>query len=230
MEYRNEWKYCCTAHDLGIIDNRLAALLEKDSHGDNNGQYEIHSLYFDDCKDACVKENEAGVAKRFKYRIRYYGSQYHVLRLECKQKIYERCYKESCLLSLEEYQKIASGSAEELFWQTEKPLLKQFCIRCMTRHFVPKAIINYKRTAYIEEITNMRITLDENISVSNEFDSFLKGNYMRYPIWRDGQYVLEVKFDYMMPGYIRHIITNRNLVQSSISKYCMGRRTLQNIN
>lgn len=229
MKYRNEWKYCCTARDLGIIDNRLAALLEKDSHGDSYGRYEIHSLYFDDCKDSGVKENEAGIARRFKYRIRYYDTQHQVLRLECKQKLYERCYKESCPLTLEEYQKIASGDVEELFWQTDKPLLRQFCIRCMTRHFTPKAIIDYKRTAYTEEITNMRITLDENISVSNEFESFLNGDYMRYPIMRAGQHVLEVKFDYMMPGYIRHIITNRNLVQSSISKYCMGRRVLQSL-
>lgn len=228
-EYRNEWKYCCTVHDLGIIDNRLAALLAKDSYGDDNGRYEIHSLYFDDYKDTCAKENDAGIARRLKYRIRYYGSQYQFLKLECKKKIYGRCCKESCQLSLEEYRKIAEGNIEELFWQTDKPLLKQFCIQCMTRQFTPKAIIDYERTAYTEEITNIRVTLDENISVSDDFDHFLDSDYIQYPIQHKGQHVLEVKFDYMMPGYIRHIITNRNLVQSSFSKYGMGRKILQNM-
>lgn len=228
-KYRNEWKYCCTVHDFGIIDNRLSALLEKDAHGDDCGKYEIHSLYFDDYKDTCAKENDAGIARRFKYRIRYYGNRNQSLKLECKRKMDGRCCKESCPLTLEEYQKIIDGDIEELFWQTEKELLKQFCIQCMTKQFTPKAIIDYKRTAYTEEITNMRVTLDENISVSDDFEHFLDGDYMQYPIPYEGKSVLEVKFDYMMPSYIRHIITNRNLVQSAFSKYCMGRKTLQNV-
>lgn len=229
-KYRNEWKYCCSNHDFGILDSRLSALLDKDYHGDEYGKYEIHSLYFDDYKDSCVKENDAGLAKRYKYRIRYYGRQYQFLKLECKRKIYERCCKESCLLSLEEYQQIADGNVDELFWQTKKPLLKQFCVQYMTQKFMPKAIIDYKRTAYTEEITNMRVTLDENISAAKDFEHFLDGDYISYPILHEDMYVLEVKFDYMMPAYIRHLITNSNLVQSSISKYCIGRKVLQDMN
>lgn len=211
------------------MDNRLSALLEKDSHGDDCGQYEIHSLYFDDYKDTCAKENEAGIAKRSKYRIRYYGSQSQFLKLECKEKINSLCYKESCFLSLEEYQKIMDGNIEELFFSAEKKLLKQFCLQSMTKHFTPKAIIDYKRTAYTEEITNVRVTLDVNMSASDDFAHFLDGGYMQYPFPCEGKSVLEVKFDDIMPGYIRHVITHRNLVQSAFSKYCIGRRTLQNM-
>ena len=217
-KYRNEWKYCCSANDVRMINNRLSTILYKDIHSDDNGKYKIHNLYFDDYKNTCTKENDAGISKRFKYRIRYYGNQCEYMKLECKEKINGYCHKESCQLSLQEYRMIMEDKAYELIWQTEEPLLKRFCVHCMTRGFTPKAIIDYERTAYIEEITNIRITLDENISVSDDFSHFLDGDYIRYPVQEKGQHVLEVKFDYIMPGYIKHIITNRKLVNSSFSK------------
>ena len=227
-KYRNEWKYCCTVNDVGIIGSRLTALLDKDSYG-NDGKYEVHSLYFDDYKDSGARENDAGVSKRFKYRIRYYNEQYQFMRLECKEKAGGLCHKESCLITPEEYQKILEGAVEELFWQTEKPLLQKFCLGCMTKKLEPKAIIHYERTAYVDEIANIRITLDKNISVSNDFLNFTDGDYMRYPIQEKEQSVLEVKLDYILPGYIRHILTNRHLIQTAFSKYCIGRKKLQSM-
>lgn len=227
-EYRNEWKFCCDEYDLEILRNRLEAMLEKDSYGDDNGRYEVHSLYFDDYKDTCMRENDAGISERAKYRIRYYGSRPDFIRLERKEKRDGRGRKRTCLLSEANYQKIVNGAADELFWQTEDPLLQKFCMQCMTRKFMPKAIIAYERTAYVEDISHIRITLDQNISVSDDLPHFLDGDYMRYPIQEKRLHVLEVKFDYILPGYIKHLITNRNLSQSSFSKYGLGRRTLQN--
>lgn len=227
--YRNEWKYRCSVNDMEIIRNRLNAVLNKDSHSDSNGKYEIHSLYFDDYKDTCVKENDAGISERAKYRIRYYGDQCAFMRLERKEKRDSRCHKESCPISLEEYAKIVNGDADELFWQTQNPLMKQFCVQCMTRHFMPKAIIDYERTAYVEEITNIRITLDENISVSDDLLRFLDGGYIRYPVQEKNRHVVEVKFDQILPNHIKHIVTNRNLVQTSFSKYGLGRQKLQSM-
>ena len=82
-----------------MISSRLAAILDKDSYGDD-GKYDIHSLYFDDYKDTGVRENDAGVSKHLKYRIRYYNKQYQFMKLECKEKERELCHKESCLISL----------------------------------------------------------------------------------------------------------------------------------
>lgn len=124
---------------------------------------------------------------------------------------------------------LLEGKMDELFWQTEETLLKQFCADSMSRRFVPKEVIHYKRTAYVEEIANIRITLDRDISVSDDFTHFLDGNYMRYPVQEKGQYILEIKFDYIMPGYIRHMATTPNLVPSSYSKYCVGRKKLQSM-
>lgn len=59
-QYRNEWKYCVQETDLAVIENRLAAVMELDSHSGQSGKYEIHSLYFDDYKDTCADDTSGG--------------------------------------------------------------------------------------------------------------------------------------------------------------------------
>lgn len=226
-QYRSEWKYRVQEADLEVIENRVAAVMDLDSHSSRLGNYEIHSLYFDDYKDACAKENEAGVSRRFKYRIRYYGNAPDMLKLECKEKMDGRCYKASTVITKDMCGKILDGRADELLWETENPLLKRFCVHMMTRLFAPKAIIDYERSAYVEEIANVRVTLDKNISVSDDAEAFLTGDYIRYPIQEKREHVLEVKFDDILPGYIKNIVTNKNLQQSSFSKYYLGRLKLQ---
>ncbi len=225
--YRNEWKYRLPEPDLAVIENRVAAVMDLDAHSGQSGKYEIHSLYFDDYKDSCAKENEAGVSRRFKYRIRYYGNDSGYLKLERKEKMDGRCHKDSAVITHGMCQKLLEGRADELYWETDNLLVRKFCVHIMTRLFEPKAIVSYERSAYVEEIANVRITLDKNISVSDDFDNFLSGDFMRYPIQERREHVLEVKFDDILPGYIKSIISNKNLQQSSFSKYYLGRLRLQ---
>ncbi len=228
--YRNEWKYICRSSKLEVLEQRLAAVLEKDIHSAPSGNYEIHSLYFDDYQDTCARENEAGLPKRFKYRIRYYGACPEQLRLEYKEKLYGRCRKESCVLPPELYQDLMEGRADEVFWKTEDPLLKRFCVDVMTRMFAPKAIVDYERTAYVEPIANVRITLDRNISVSADTAHFQDGEYRKFPLLPEGQHVLEAKFDYVLPQYLKKLIPDcSGLVQTAFSKYYMGRVRLQSL-
>lgn len=227
--YRNEWKYRLQEPDLAVIENRLHAVMGLDSHSGQSGSYEIHSLYFDDYKDACAKENEAGVSRRFKYRIRYYGNASDLLKLERKEKLDGRCHKDSAMITRAMCQKILDGQADELYWESDDPLVRKFCVHVMTRLFAPKAIISYERAAYVEEISNVRITLDQNISVSDNVDAFLAGDFIRYPIQEKNEHVLEVKFDDILPGYIKSIVSNKSLQQSSFSKYYLGRLKLQEL-
>lgn len=55
MLYRNEWKYRVQEADLDIIENRLSGVLGLDTHSGPAGKYRVHSLYFDEHKDACAK-------------------------------------------------------------------------------------------------------------------------------------------------------------------------------
>ena len=100
----------------------------------------------------------------------------------------------------------------------------------MTRMFAPKAIVDYERTAYVEPIANVRITLDRNISVSADTAHFQDGEYRKFPLLPEGQHVLEAKFDYVLPQYLKKLIPDcSGLVQTAFSKYYMGRVRLQSL-
>ena len=134
--------------------------------------------------------------------------------------------KES-LLTEEQYEGIISGSAEEVFWNTEDPLIRQFCVDIMTKGFAPKAIVDYERIPFVEPLTNVRVTLDLNISASKEVDRFLDLDYLKIPLQKTGEHVLEVKFDELLPGYIKQAVTVPSMVQTAFSKYYFARNLIQ---
>lgn len=83
--YRHEYKYEITYADYYELRARLGCLMQRDPHVGADGKYRIHSLYFDNCNDTALREKLDGVAKREKFRIRYYGDAPTQLSLEKKQ-------------------------------------------------------------------------------------------------------------------------------------------------
>ena len=220
-------KYREKEADLFAIRERLAGILDYDAYAGIGGEYEVQSLYFDDYKNTCARDNVSGEGKRFKYRIRYYGKEAEKLYLEKKEKKNNGCHKEKCALSMQEYQNIIDGKVMEVFWGTQEQLLKEFCVDIVTKRFYPKVIISYLREAFVEPITNIRITLDRNISASDEIGLFLSGNYFRVPVMEKALHVLEVKFDEVLPSYIKAVLQADVRLQQSFSKYYLGRIALQ---
>lgn len=227
--YRNELKYCESLVKLNVIREKVSAVMSHDEHANETGKYSIHSLYFDDYTDVCARDNVAGEGERYKYRIRYYNESEFPLVLEKKKKKNSYCNKRSCLISHSDLDEILSGNASDLFWESEKPLLKEFCKDIITKHFSPKVIISYEREAFIETIGNVRVTFDSNIVASNDFDEFLTGDFNRLPILDSDRAIMEVKFDDVLPSYIHKLIEPERLTQQSFSKYFNGRLTVQKL-
>ena len=200
--------------------------MDLDSHTPEKGRYVIHSLYFDDYKDTSVYTTNSGISKRFKWRIRYYDDDLSYIVLERKEKINSRCHKKSCRLSLDEYKTIISGNITDIVYDTKKELIKELARDIMLYNYEPKVIIDYERIAYVEEITNVRITFDMKISASYDIEHFLDGDYTSYFINSTGINILEVKFDDILPSYIRKIVESFGFNQTSFSKYYYGRRII----
>ena len=200
--------------------------MELDPHTPIKGSYLIHSLYFDDYKDTSVYTTESGLSKRFKWRIRYYDDDLSYIVLERKEKIASRCHKKSCRLTLDEYESIVTGNITDIVYDTEKKLIKELARDMMLYDYRPKVIVDYERIAYVEDITNVRVTFDLKISASYELEHFLDGNYTKFYLQESNMNVLEVKFDDILPSYIRNIIESYNFKQSSFSKYYYSRKIL----
>ena len=225
-KYRNEWKYSLTNQELSLLKSRISEVMELDPHTPAKGRYIIHSLYFDDYKDTSVYTTDSGLSKRFKWRIRYYDEDLNYIVLERKEKLASRCHKKSCRLTLEEYEKIVFGNITDLVYETDKKLIKELARDMLVYDYRPKVIIDYERIAYVEEITNVRITFDMKISASYDLEHFIDGDYTRFYINPSGINVLEVKFDEILPSYIRKIVESYGFKQTSFSKYYYGRRIL----
>ena len=225
-KYRNEWKYNLTNQQLSLLKSRISEVLDLDPHTPKCGKYVIHSLYFDDYKDQSVYTTDSGLSKRFKWRIRFYDEDLDYIVLERKEKIDSRCHKKSCKLTLDEYEKIVSGNITDIVYDTDKNLIKELARDIMLYNYVPKVIVDYERIAFVEEITNVRITFDTKISASYDFDNFLNGDYIKYYIQPSNQNVLEVKFDDILPSYIKKIVESYEFKQTSFSKYYYCRRIL----
>ena len=225
-KYRNEWKYNLSNQELSLLKSRISEVMELDPHTPAKGRYVIHSLYFDNYKDTSVYTTDSGLSKRFKWRIRYYDEDLSYIVLERKEKIESRCHKKSCKLSLNEYEAIVSGNIIDILYDTDKKLIKELARDMMLYDYRPKVIIDYERIAYVEEITNVRITFDMKISASYELEHFIDGDYTKYYINPSGYNVLEVKFDYILPSYIKKIVESYGFKQTSFSKYYYGRKII----
>ena len=215
-----------TNQELSLLKSRLSEAMEIDSHTPSGGRYLIHSLYFDDYKDTSIYTTDSGLSDRFKWRIRYYGDDLSYIVLEKKEKKEGRCHKKSCKITIDEYNKIISEDASSLIFETEKKLIKELAVDMLINNYKPKIIIDYERIAYVEEITNVRVTFDMKISASYELENFLDGDYQSFYVLPSGVNVLEVKFDSFLPSYIRNIIESYNFKQGSFSKYYYGRKII----
>ena len=225
-KYRSEWKYSLSNQDLSLLKSRISQVMKLDPHTPACGRYLIHSLYFDNYKDTSVYTTKAGSSKRYKWRIRYYGDDLTYMILEKKIKHDSRCHKKYCKITLDEYEKIISGNITDIVYETRKNLIKELACDMLMFDYRPKIIIDYERIAYVEEITNVRVTFDMKISASYELDHFLDGNYTKFYLQPSGLNLLEVKFDYILPSYIRKIVESYSFNQISFSKYYYGRKII----
>lgn len=221
MEYRVENKYLVSDYDLAIISQRLRMFMQQDTH-QHGEYYGIRSLYFDDILDNCMKETEAGINFRKKYRIRIYDSIPSPINLEIKEKRNGMTKKTICNITPEEYDDIFQGGHSLQYG--DRKVLNQLLLQMRCVKLQPKLIISYERTAFIYPSGNVRITFDRNITASKECDSFFDNYILKsIPILPTGMHILEVKYDEFVPDVIAKLLEIGCLHQIAFSKYYLGR-------
>lgn len=219
--YRVENKYLISDLDIGILQERLRAVMPNDVH-QTGSCYEIRSIYFDDLWDSCMDENDAGVDDRRKYRIRTYGPPPSPIKLEIKEKRSGLTKKTSCALTQDELVTLSSGSMTMAF--DHRQTLNQMLIQMRLKGMRPKVIIDYERTAFVHPSGNVRITFDRNIVASTVIDAFQQERLEGcIPILPAGMHVLEVKYDEFLPDFIARQLELGKLRQTAFSKYYLGR-------
>ena len=223
LTFRHELKYLCTQAQLALIESRIALLMRPDPHAGGDGQYEIRSLYFDNVQNTGFFENEDGVDRRAKYRIRIYDHSPQVIHLELKEKQQGKTRKHSCELTEAECRLLMQGIPPASN-AAQPPLLKQLCLLMQTQGMAPRVIVEYERTPFIEPLGNVRVTFDRHIRSSGDPAAFLDARIPARPIMPVGQHILEVKFDAFLPDAIARQLQMEELRLVSFSKYYLCRK------
>ena len=220
MKPRHEWKHEITAADRLVLTARLSAIASRDSHG-QNGRYEIRSLYFDDLQDTALREKIDGVAKREKFRIRYYGGDASYICLEKKSKWDGLCEKRAALLGVQETRDLLDGNLD---WMPSsgRPLVQELYWKMKSNGLRPRTIVDYTRDAFVFPAGNVRVTLDYNIRTGLGSTDFLNPNSVTVPAG-DAPVILEVKWDEFLPDVIRDAVQLPGRHTSAFSKYAACR-------
>lgn len=220
MEYRNELKFQLTYLEMQKIRYRLENMMAYDQNQDGDF-YTVQSLYFDDIYDSCFYESRSGVDNRKKYRIRIYNGDPGRIHLEKKCKVRDLTKKVTEEISLERCRKLVSGNQTEGGGDLEKEL--DYMIQ--SKKMMPKCIVEYDRCAMVEQVGNVRITFDMKVRGSIRIGSFPDGKPEGFEtVMLQGMHILEVKYDELLPEYIRRTVNLETLQRQSVSKYVLVRQ------
>lgn len=221
--FRHEFKYFINYFEYESLRRRLAVVLKRDKFANENGDYHIRSLYFDDIRNTALYEKQAGILTRKKYRIRIYNINDSIIKLEKKSRIGQFINKESAFLSREEYEKIISQDIEFLK-QSNNRLFQEFYFDMVAHRYRPKVIVDYIREAYILNINNIRITFDKSLKTGLEKIDIFDKSLPTVDVVEEPKMVLEIKYDHFLPDYIRNILQIRSSQRWAISKYVICRK------
>lgn len=218
---RKELKYVLSLAKVSEIKNKIESVMEPDAHNGLTG-YKVRSLYFDTIFDTDFEDKVSGYDKRRKIRIRIYGNNYSVIKLELKAKEGTFQRKSSLLISREEAESMISGNYTFLMERPET-LAHSLYTFMMTKMYRPKCVVEYDRTAFVKEDNDIRITFDSNLRATEANFNIFDENLMLYPVADSSEVTMEVKYDGFIYTYIKKLISVSDSMQISNSKYCRAR-------
>ena len=219
--YRYEKKYLLGKVLANDIQEEIKHLMNQDENGTTGGQYLVRSLYFDSIYNKDYYDKMDGVENRKKIRIRIYSIKDIFGKLESKIKCGDLQTKKSIIISRYEIEELIKGNYEVLLDDASEERL-HFYITLKNELYKPVTMVEYDRTAFFSSQYNTRVTFDRNVRFS-ETNYNLFSNNVAVKEAFIGKTILEVKYNEKLLPYISKQLSNYNLTQMAISKYCTCR-------
>ena len=226
LPIRHELKYYINIMEYHLLSRAMDRVLYRDPNGDSErNEYHIRSLYFDTYNNRALLDKINGVRDRDKYRLRIYNLSDELIRMECKSKIGSLISKRSIA--------IPRGLSEQLMacdptgLERTRSGLLQDLFREMTLNLLhPVVLVDYVREAYLYPVDDVRITFDKQLRSGVMSCDLFNPDVPTVPPMKDGQMILEVKYNRVLPPFIRDLLNTyvRSAQNSAISKYCICRR------
>lgn len=218
---RYELKYYISKGTAESLKSVLGTLFETDSHSGEDGSYLISSTYFDDRNFASYYEKNAGNDFRDRWRIRSYNGSDEFVNLERKSKRGDTSVKTGKRISAETAVLLMTSGVKDLPLPQGKNLLRDFFADISQKSLIPVVTVDYKRTAFMPHLSDVRITVDENIRACRYRTPFDRDT-AKLLLPDDDLAILEVKYTAAMPEMIKSILARYPMDRCSISKYVMS--------
>jgi hypothetical protein len=216
-------KYELNLLEYRILQRKIAAILTPDPHMQSCGSYNVRSLYFDDIYGSSLRDKESGIYKRKKYRIRIYNRSDHFIKFERKTKIGAYMLKESTRITREQADQLIEGDIDFLA-KIENPVLKDFYFEARCNLMRPVVIVEYDREAYIHKVGTVRVTFDTQLRTSLGYKQFFSKDCCSMRALEQQDIILEVKYNEVLPSYIRGLFPDTMGLQLAIGKYVICRK------
>ena len=222
---RHELKYFISPVEYRVLASVLDRVLGRDPNGDENNEYAIRSLYFDNVFDEAALDKTDGVKNRDKYRIRIYNYSDSVIRMECKTKVGQLISKRSLGIPRLLAEQLIAGDPTGLE-RTRSGLLRDMYREMRLGFLRPVVLVDYVREAYLHPAEEVRITFDKRLRSGLHSTELFDPYAPTVPVFDHGEIILEIKFNRFLPPYIRDLLCTyvQGAQNSAISKYVWCRR------
>lgn len=222
--YRSEWKYYISLAEYYYLRDMLQNIMTPDPNMGERGEYYIRSLYFDSVDNIDHVSKMAGIKNRKKIRLRIYGTDTDKVKLEVKNRFNSYMLKESLTITRDAALEMIDGNFGVLD-DYDRNVARKVKNIMSDNLYSPKVIVDYEREAFVYPEHNVRVTFDKNLRAAFS-ERLFDPELGMTPIIREPLMVLEVKYDQMLPEYIKNVISTARILNSSVSKYCMAREML----
>ncbi len=203
------------------MSRKLEQVMISDAHNKGEG-YSIRSLYYDSLDDRDFEEKEDGVELRRKIRLRNYGANSSFAKLEMKQKQGSNQKKRSLSLPKADAQRLTRGDYTPLLENNSDFAVE--CYAVMNIHcYRPKAVVEYRRKAFIAKENSIRVTFDHHIIATEANFDIFDPCLVQNPVFDPGLIVMEVKYNGFLLSYIKDLIEEVNEFELSVGKYALSR-------
>jgi SPX domain protein involved in polyphosphate accumulation len=227
---RYELKYFIPHDEAENLIKAVAPYVMPDTHahilGDGVPRYTIRSVYFDNRAHKCYHEKIDGMRDRRKLRIRSYvqpGPDDTVF-FEIKNRANLQVIKERASLPMRHAVALLDGGLRVGALALPPgpcKVAERFLHFRALFGLEPIVAVVYERTPFVgREDDTIRLTVDVNLRAEDQRGAeCLFALRPSHPVPLPGA-ILELKFDWLMPEWMRQVVRQFDLRQESISKYC----------
>ena len=221
---RHEIKYLVSERDRSRLQRYVARHTDRDAHANSEGVYTVRSIYLDTSRGAMYETKLEGVRKRLKVRVRGYNDVdlSSTVTLELKEKHGSVSRKRRARTTLQEAIRwLGEGPNGMPFAESDFEAARRF--RYFTRRHAlkPVVLVAYEREPFVGlHDPTLRVTFDR--SLRGRFTSRLDRLGAEAPAYvYDRHFILEVKFDYHYPTWLKPALAELGVQKKALSKYVL---------